>query len=108
MKRGDVVLAAASGDYGKPRPFVIVQANDTIDLSDSVVLCPITSHLTEAKLRIRLEPGAGTGLRVESEVMAEKLIALPKSKIRSVIGGLTQAELRAVNATLMMVLDLPS
>jgi mRNA interferase MazF len=25
MKRGDVVTVAASGDYGKPRPAVIVQ-----------------------------------------------------------------------------------
>lgn len=27
MKRGDIVLAAASGDYGKPRPALIIQSN---------------------------------------------------------------------------------
>ena len=27
MKRGDVVLVALSGDYGKPRPAVIVQSD---------------------------------------------------------------------------------
>jgi mRNA interferase MazF len=27
MKRGDVVTVAAAGDYGKPRPAVIVQTD---------------------------------------------------------------------------------
>jgi mRNA interferase MazF len=27
MKRGDVVIVAATGDYGKPRPAVIVQTD---------------------------------------------------------------------------------
>ena len=100
------MLAAASGDYGKPRPFVIVQADDTIELSDSLLLCPITSHVTEAKLRIRLEPGSQTGLRAPSELMVEKLMALPKSKVRTVIGALSQQERTALSASLMLVLDL--
>jgi mRNA interferase MazF len=31
MKRGDIVIVAIAGDYGKPRPAVIVEADRFID-----------------------------------------------------------------------------
>lgn len=31
MKRGDIITVALSGDYGKPRPAVVVQ-NDKVSL----------------------------------------------------------------------------
>ncbi|MBW4051170.1 MAG: type II toxin-antitoxin system PemK/MazF family toxin [Proteobacteria bacterium] len=39
MKRGDVVTVAASGDYGKPRPAVIVQTNALPAAHASVIVC---------------------------------------------------------------------
>jgi mRNA interferase MazF len=39
MRRGDVVTVAASGDYGKPRPAVIVQS----DTFPSVIVCQMPS-----------------------------------------------------------------
>lgn len=41
VNRGDVVLAAAAGDYGKPRPWLVVQADkhNHADRPNSILLC---------------------------------------------------------------------
>ena len=44
MKRGDIVTVALQGDYGKPRPAVVIES-DMIPPGDSVILCPISSTL---------------------------------------------------------------
>jgi len=63
MKRGDIVTAAAQGDYGKPRPAVVIQS-DRLAETDSVLVCLITSELRDALFhRVPLEPTAETGLR---------------------------------------------
>ena len=46
MQRGDFVLAAVPGDYGKPRPALIVQSS-LYDGLPSVALCPLTSDLRD-------------------------------------------------------------
>ena len=46
MKRGDIVLAVARGDYGKPRPAVIVQSDDL----------PLSIVPVEQALRLVLAP----------------------------------------------------
>ena len=59
MKRGDLVTVAVSGDYGKPRPALVVQA-DAFDLHPSVIVLPLTSELHDAPLfRVTVERGQG-------------------------------------------------
>jgi mRNA-degrading endonuclease toxin of MazEF toxin-antitoxin module len=43
MRRGDVVTVAAAGDYGKPRPAVIVQTDALPVEHKSLVVCQMTS-----------------------------------------------------------------
>ena len=57
MKRGDVVAVAAAGDYGKPRPAVIVQTDALPARHASVIVCQMTSEIVEAPhLRVTIEP----------------------------------------------------
>ena len=49
MIRGDVVTVAAAGDYGKPRPAVIVQSDAFPPNHASVVICQMTSELVEVR-----------------------------------------------------------
>lgn len=110
MKRGEIVLAALPGDYGKPRPALVVQA-DLIEVEEpsSVVVCPITSLLSgSGPIRIRIEPSPTNGLRVPSEVMVEKLGAAPRRRLREVIGRLEAERLREVDQALSIVLGLGS
>jgi mRNA interferase MazF len=67
MRRGDIVIVAATGDNGKPRPAVIVQTDTFPPHHASVVGCQMTSDLVEAPgFRVTIEPNAENGLRVLS------------------------------------------
>ncbi|MDO9062841.1 MAG: type II toxin-antitoxin system PemK/MazF family toxin [Bradyrhizobium sp.] len=69
MKRGDVVLLVAQGDMGKPRPGVIVQADELGDTTNSVLVCPMSSDVSDYHhLRPVVEPSAANGLRLRSQI----------------------------------------
>lgn len=64
MKHGDVVIVAIAGNYGKPRPAVVVQTDLVSDTHTSIVVCPVISHLQEAELfRLTITPSPGNGLQ---------------------------------------------
>src|SRR6204780_5866648 len=70
MQRGDVVTVAAAGDYGRPRPAVIVQTDAFPKNHASVVVCQLTSDLVDAPdFRVTIEPRPQNGLRLRSQVM---------------------------------------
>ena len=86
MKRGDVVIVAVQGDYGKPRPALVIQSDLFLDTA-SVVILPITSTRVDAPLlRIELPATAETGLRVASDVMLDKVLTVRRDRIGQVIG----------------------
>jgi mRNA interferase MazF len=43
LKRGDVVVVALPGDYGKPRPALIIQSDLFNETHASVTVIPVTS-----------------------------------------------------------------
>lgn len=49
MKRGDLVTIAVSGDYGKPRPALVVQDDAFAELS-AVTVLRLTSELNDWSL----------------------------------------------------------
>ena len=72
MKRGDIVTVSAPGAYGKPRPAVVIQS-DFLNQNDSVLVALVTSTLIDAPFfRLLLQPTEENGLRVPSQVMADK------------------------------------
>ncbi len=106
MSRGDVVIVAAPGDYGKPRPAVIVQSDAIPESHASVVVCPMTSELAEADFRITIESEPGTGLQVRSQVMADKPVTIRRERIRQRIGRLGTADLARLNVACALVMGL--
>jgi len=46
-QRGDMVTVSLQGDFGKPRPALIVQS-DLLDALPTLMLCPISSGRLEA------------------------------------------------------------
>ncbi len=100
MKRGDLVTVVSSGDYGKPRPALIVQV-DLYAKHPSLTVLPLTSDLYDMpSLRITVEPGEGTGLRLRSQVMVDKATTIPRAKAGSRIGRLDEATLASVGRAL--------
>jgi len=103
--RGDLVTASLPGDYGKPRPALIVQTDLLTELN-SVLLCPVTSDLRTAAFRVTVEPTSANGLRMLSQVMVDKLFALPRSKLSEPFGHLETERMRAVDKALLLVVGL--
>jgi mRNA interferase MazF len=107
IKRGDVVICAAPGDYGKPRPAVVVQSDLFNGSHSSVAVCLITSDLQNAPLfRISVPSGRSTGLKTQSQVMVDKIIAVPRNKITARAGALTAAALKEIDHALRLWLEL--
>lgn len=106
MKRGDVVIALVRGDYGKPRPVVVIQ-NDRFARHTSVTVALITSTLTELDdVRLTLDPSPTNGLRVTSQVQLDRLQSIPRTRLRDVIGQLTPAQMTRINRGLALFLGL--
>ena len=106
MRRGDIVTIAVQGDYGKPRPAIVVQS-DRLSETGSVLVCPMTTTPVEASLsRLMLPPTQETGLKAPSYAMAEKLIVVPRRKCGPVIGQLPSDLLPVLNDMLAFVLGL--
>jgi mRNA interferase MazF len=107
VKRGDVVLIVAPGELGKPRPAIVIQADALGDETTTLLICPLTSDLTE-KLPVRplIDPQAGNGLRIRSQVMTDKIMALRRNRIRAVVGSLDAEATERIDRALMVVLGL--
>ncbi len=86
MRRGELVTVALSGDYGQPRPALVIQSNLFSD-HPSVTLLPLTSDLRETPIfRVRILPDSANGLRAPSDVMIDKLHTVARDKIHEKFG----------------------
>jgi mRNA interferase MazF len=107
MRRGDLVTVAAAGDYGKPRPAVIVQTDAFPENHASVVICQLTSELADAPdFRVTIEPNPENGLRLKSQVMADKPVTIRRERIGQKIGHLDNQDMARLGIALAFVLGL--
>lgn len=107
MQRGDVVTVAASGDYGKPRPAVIVQTDALPESHASVVVCQLTSELESAPdFRVTIDPNPENGLRLRSQAMADKPVTIKRERIGQKIGHLGSQDMARLSAAVAFVLGL--
>jgi mRNA interferase MazF len=104
--RGDIVSAVLAGDYGKPRPVLVMQGNAFRSLHSFTVL-PLTSDLQPSSLvRIRVEPNSGNGLLKRSDIMVDKTQTVTRGKIGQRIGSLDERTMRAASSALRQFLGL--
>ena len=107
MARGDVVVVAASGDFGKPRPTVIIQSDAFPDAHSSVIVCQMTPDLQAAvDFRVTIEPSENNGLRAISQIMADKPTTVRRERLGAQIGRLSTADLARLNVALAFVIGL--
>ena len=100
MRRGDLVTVATPGDYGKPRPALVVQS-DLFDELPSVTLCLVTSTLRDAPIfRITVDPSSTNGLQRLSQIQVDKIMTVARERVGGVIGQLDDATLLKVNRSL--------
>ncbi|HZQ14748.1 MAG TPA: type II toxin-antitoxin system PemK/MazF family toxin [Pseudolabrys sp.] len=106
MKRGDLVRVALPGDYGKPRPALIIQS-DLFEEHPSFTVLPITSEIRPTPMvRITIEPDEQTQLNARSQIMIDKAITVPREKIGGKFGSVREADMLAVNRALALFFGL--
>lgn len=107
IRRGDIVLAAAAGDYGKPRPWLVMQVDryNNSPRPGSVLVCPFTTHDEPAAYRIPMDLPAGDAPR-RSWVMVDKLMAIKRERIGAKIASASAQQLDAVDHAIRDLLGL--
>jgi mRNA interferase MazF len=106
VKRGDVIRIVLQGDFGKPRPAVVVQSDDFADIPSLTVL-PFSTDLRDVPaIRITIEPDATNGLLQRSQIMVDKIATASLKKLGQQIGQLSSSDMAAVDRVLALFLGL--
>lgn len=109
VKRGDVVLIVVPGELGRPRPGIIVQADELGNNTTTILVCPLSSDtdtIANPRLRPLIEPHPANGLRVRSQIMTDKMLAQRRDRIRQVIGTIDSETSDRLNVALLLVMGL--
>ena len=107
IRRGDFVVVAVPGEYGKPRPALVVQS-DLFSALPSVTLCPLTSTLRDDAdlIRLTIEPTVANGLQQVSQIIVDKITTVAAGKVSQVIGHADDACMLRVNRALAVFLGI--
>ena len=104
--RGDIVTVANQGDFGKPRPALVIQSDQFVEHT-SVTVLPITSTLVDAPLlRITVKPDTENGLQKISQIMIDKALTIRREKTGQVIGHIGADVLIEVERCLALFLGI--
>jgi len=90
------------------KPVLTVASGDeiTVDLS-TILVCPISSDLQNGLLlRPLIEVAPENGLRLRSQIMTDKLVALRRDRIRRVIGRIDTETSEQLDRALLVLLGL--
>ena len=106
MKRGDFVTVALQGDFGKPRPALVVQA-DPFDAHATVTVLLVSSTLIDAPLfRITVQPDEANGLRKPSQIMVDKAMTVRRDKLGTPFGTANDEVMLEVSRCLAVFLGI--
>lgn len=104
--RGDFVTIAVQGDFGKPRPALVIQADLFSDHS-SITVLPLTSDLVDAPLlRVTVQPTEYNGLQKSSQVMVDKAMTIRREKMGPPFGRIDLDTLVEIERRLALFLGI--
>ena len=84
-----------------------MQADQFNEELSTVFICPISSDLQEnVPLRPIIEAEPSNGLRLRSQIMTDKMIALRHDRVRRVIGHIDRETSEYLDRALLVVLGL--
>jgi len=100
------VSVAIQGDFGKPRPALVIQS-DQYDGHATVTVLPVTSTLVAAPLfRITLQPSPENGLHKRSQVMSDKAMTVKRDKVGPIFGRIDADSMVEVERCLAVFLGI--
>lgn len=105
-RRGDLITIALSGDFGKPRPALIIQA-DQFEGTATVTVLLVSSTLVDAPLlRVTVPPSSENGLQKPSQVMVDKAMTVRREKVGRAIGYIDPEALLEIERRLAVFLGI--
>ncbi|MCX7058810.1 MAG: type II toxin-antitoxin system PemK/MazF family toxin, partial [Proteobacteria bacterium] len=76
-------------------------------LHASVVICQMTSDCSDAPdFRVTIDPTESNGLRVRSQVMADKPVTIRRERVGGRVGRLDDKDIARLNVALAFVMGL--
>jgi mRNA interferase MazF len=106
VKRGDLVTVALQGDFGKPRPALVIQSDLFDDTATVTVLLLSGTPVDAPLLRLDIQPTDSNGLRRPSRVMVDKIMTIRRDKVGPPFGTLDEATLATVTRSLVLFLGI--
>lgn len=104
--RGDFVTISLQGDFGKPRPALVVQS-DQFNEHASVTVLPVTGTVVAAPLlRVTVQPDARNGLQKPSQVMVDKAMTVKRDKVGPAFGRIGEDALVEIERCLALFLGI--
>lgn len=105
-RRGDLVTVALSGDFGNPRPALVIQS-DQFDETATVTMLLISPALVSAPLmRLTVEPSDDNRLERTSQVMIDKVMTVRRDKTGPAFGRVNDAVMLSVNRLMALFFGL--
>ena len=106
MTRGDIVTVAMTGDFGKPRPALVIQA-DPFDQTGTITVMLISGTLVDAPLiRLTVPPTPQNGLLKPLQIQIDKAMSVQRHRVGAAIGRLDDASMVAVTRSLALFLGI--
>ena len=111
VKRGYIFYADLSpvvgSEQGGIRPVIIIQNDIGNRYSPTVIVAAITSQINKAKLPTHVEISSEEyGLNRDSVVLLEQIRTLDKKRLKEKIGHMTEEDMKKVNKSLLISLNL--
>lgn len=104
--RGDFVTIAMQGDFGKPRPALVIQS-EKFDEHATVTVLLVSSTLIDAPLfRVTVQPSTENGLQKPSQVMVDKAMTLKRDRLGTPFGTIDSGELLQIERCLAVFLGI--
>ena len=109
MYIGDMYYADLSPvvgcEQGEVRPVLIIQNNIGNRYSPTVIVAAVTSRMDKHPLPTHVEISRKYGLQKNSMILLEQVRTIYKSRLKEYIGHLDGRDMRAVNISLKISLD---
>lgn len=100
------MTVAVSGDFGKPRPALVIQSDYFSDTATVTVLL-ISGTLVDAPfIRLTVQPSPQNGLAKPSQVMIDKSMTVLREKVGPEFGRLDDDGMLSVTRSLAVFMGL--
>jgi mRNA interferase MazF len=106
VRRGDLVTVAMPGDFGKPRPALVIQSDQFSETGTLTVLLVSGTPVDAPLIRPIVQPTPGNGLRKQSQVMVDKAMSVRRERIGPAFGSLDDEAMLSVTRSLAVFLGI--